>query len=84
MTAAPDRRWVTGVAVVAIGWVILGLFTDGSRLPSPGEPTGEVGLPAPADYDADGTADLAVLTWSTSGGATSRRFTSNDIPDPPI
>ena len=25
-------RWVTGVAVVAIGWVILGLFTDGSRL----------------------------------------------------
>ena len=25
-------RWVTGVAVVAIGWVILDLFTDGSRL----------------------------------------------------
>ena len=25
-------RWVACVAVVAIGWVILGLFTDGSRL----------------------------------------------------
>ncbi len=25
-------RWVTGIAAVAIGWVILGLFTDGSRL----------------------------------------------------
>ena len=25
-------RWVSGVAVVAVGWVTLGLFTDGSRL----------------------------------------------------
>ena len=25
-------RWVAGVAAVAIGWAILGLFTDGSRL----------------------------------------------------
>lgn len=25
-------RWVTGVAVAAIGWMLLGLFTDGSRL----------------------------------------------------
>jgi len=25
-------RWVTGVALVAIGWLILGFFTDGSRL----------------------------------------------------
>ncbi len=25
-------RWVTGVAVAAVGWVMLGLFTEGSRL----------------------------------------------------
>jgi hypothetical protein len=25
-------RWATGVVVVAIGWMVLGLFTDGSRL----------------------------------------------------
>jgi polyferredoxin/ferredoxin len=25
-------RWVTGVILFAIGWVVLGLFTDGSRL----------------------------------------------------
>jgi polyferredoxin len=25
-------RWVTGVAAVAVGWIVLGLFTDGSRL----------------------------------------------------
>ncbi len=25
-------QWVTGVAIVAVGWVTLGLFTDGSRL----------------------------------------------------
>ncbi len=25
-------RWVTGIALMAVAWVILGLFTDGSRL----------------------------------------------------
>jgi polyferredoxin len=25
-------RWATGVVVVAVGWLVLGLFTDGSRL----------------------------------------------------
>ena len=25
-------RWVTGVAVAAVGWLLLGFFTDGSRL----------------------------------------------------
>jgi polyferredoxin/ferredoxin len=28
----PGVRWVTGVTVVAIGWVVLSLFTNGSRL----------------------------------------------------
>jgi cytochrome c biogenesis protein CcdA len=39
-------RWATGVVVVAVGWLVLGLFTDGSRYwPHPCRP--DCWIPSP-------------------------------------